>query len=283
MHADPAQRLQATSAAGGLLLGVLVLGLGFVRDDAAPIHPTLEVILTETRSEHPPEQADFLAQVDHQGGGQHEQAQRPSEPVSSPVPKPEPGLAPIPIRAQAPRPQLFQPQPVLASRATNEPMPQAPPRQQNPPRPLPSGEQPIEQAIEMARLTAAIERREARYARRPHRKFVSASTREYAYAQYLHHWVERVERVGNANYPERARIARLEGQLVMTVAVRRDGTLESVTLNQPSRHEILNQAARRIAELAAPYARLPATEDPADVLHITRTWVFRNGEVLSRE
>ena len=32
---------------------------------------TLEVILTQTRTETPPEQADFLAQASQQGGGEH--------------------------------------------------------------------------------------------------------------------------------------------------------------------------------------------------------------------
>jgi protein TonB len=135
----------------------------------------------------------------------------------------------------------------------------------------------------MARLAAEVERREAQYARRPKRKFVSASTQEYAYAQYLKQWVERVERVGNANYPERARAERLDGRLVMTVAVRRDGSVESVVLNTPSRYEVLNQAARRIVELAGPYPAVPQTSEPVDVLHITRTWHFRNGAVRSED
>ncbi len=44
---------------------------------------------------------------------------------------------------------------------------------------------------------------------RPNRKFVSASTREYAYAQYLRAWVDRAERVGSLNYPDEARQRRL--------------------------------------------------------------------------
>ncbi|GIX38391.1 MAG: cell envelope biogenesis protein TonB [Silanimonas sp.] len=280
----PAQRLTATTLLGGVLIGIVVLGVSFGRDDAAPITPTLDVILTETRSDTPPPQADFLAQASQQGGGEHEEARRPRDTVSAPVPKREDGVAPVPVRAQAPRPQAEAPMPLLSTTAeAAERAPVQPPRPETVPSPLPLGEQFLEQQVAMARLAAEVERRQAQYAKRPKRKFVSASTQEYAYAQYLRQWVERVERVGNANYPERARAERLEGRLVMTVAVRRDGSVESVTLNEPSRHETLNQAARRIVGLAAPFAAVPQAGERVDVLHITRTWEFKNGRVSSEE
>ena len=63
--------------------------------------------------------------------------------------------------------------------------------------------------MRMARLAAEIHLRSERYAKRPKRKFVSASTQEYAWAGYLRDWVDRVERVGNLNYPDEARRRRL--------------------------------------------------------------------------
>lgn len=280
----PAQRLTATTLLATVAIGIVVLGISFGRDDAAPVTPTLDVILTETASRTTPDRADFLAQASHQGGGDSEDSQRPRDAVSAPVPKLDDGLAPIPIRAQSPRPQDATPMPVVTTTADRpDRAPRERPTPETPPTPLPLGEQLLEQQLEMARLAAEVERREAQYARRPKRKFVSASTQEYAYAQYLKQWVERVERVGNANYPERARAERLDGRLVMTVAVRRDGSVESVVLNTPSRYEVLNQAARRIVELAGPYPAVPQTSEPVDVLHITRTWHFRNGAVRSED
>lgn len=280
----PGHRLGATTLLGAVLIGIVVLGVSFGRDDAAPITPTLDVILTETASRTPPERADFLAQASHQGGGDSEESQRPREAVSAPVPKLEDGIAPVPIRAQSPRPQEATPMPVLTTTAAvANRAPRDAPTPETPPTPLPLGEQLLEQQLEMARLAAEIERRQAEYARRPKRKFVSASTQEYAYARYLKQWVERVERVGNANYPERARAERLEGRLVMTVAVRRNGSVESVVLNTPSRHELLNHAARRIVDLAGPYPAVPQNGERVDVLHITRTWHFRNGAVSSED
>ena len=43
------ERLSATMVLSLLLHGMLILGLGFALNDAAPVLPTLDVILTQTR------------------------------------------------------------------------------------------------------------------------------------------------------------------------------------------------------------------------------------------
>ena len=276
---SPGDRLGATVAFSLIVHGVLALGIGFSREDAAPLVPTLDVILTETRGEKPPEQADFLAQSSQQGGGETEEVERPREAQVGSVPKPQPGQAPTPQPAQSPPPQPRRQQPVLTaveadrSAAAQEQRP-------TPDAPLPSSSELIRQSLEMARLAAEIERQSAAYAKRPKRKFVSANTREYEYAAYMRAWVARVERIGNLNYPDEARQRNLEGQLVMTVAVRRDGSIERIDIVQASGYPILDQAAVRIVELAEPFAPIPDTEEDIDVLHITRTWQFLPGNVL---
>lgn len=275
-------RLGATLALSAILFGVLILGVGFALDQAAPVAPTLDIILTETRSDTPPEDADFIAQANNQGGGESERAERPREEQLAPVPKPEPGIAPEPLVAQAPPPE---PEPVPRLLSTTAPSPDRLPapedQRDTEAEPLPSGQELIEQSLEMARLAAEIERRQELLAKRPKRKFVSASTREYEYAAYLRAWVARVERVGNLNYPDEARRRGLGGRLVMTVAVRRDGSIEDVLLNRSSGLGVLDQAALRIVRLAEPFPPLPETSEQVDVLHITRTWQFQNGSVLS--
>jgi protein TonB len=93
-------------------------------------------------------------------------------------------------------------------------------------------------------------------------------------------WVARVERIGNLNYPDEARRRNLQGQLVMTVAIRRDGSIEDIQVVQPSGYPILDDAAQRVVRLGEPYAPLPETEERIDVLHITRTWQFLPGNVM---
>lgn len=279
----PGDRLGATLAFSLIAHGVLALGVGFTIDDPAPLVPTLDIILTQTRSDQTPKQADFLAQTSQQGGGETDKPDRPREPQPAPVPKPEPGIAPIPIQASAPLPQREVRQPVLTANRPAERRADNRELTPTPPVPLPSSRQMIERSLEMARLAAELERSTQAYAKRPKRKFVSASTQEYEFATYLRAWVARVERIGNLNYPDEARRRGLQGQLVMTVAVRRDGSVESIDVVQPSGYPILDEAAQRTVRLAEPFGPLPQTKDSVDVLHITRTWQFLPGNVMRNQ
>lgn len=272
-------RLGATLALSAIAFGVLILGVGFARDLAAPVTPTLDVILTQTRTDEAPENADFIAQANNRGGGQSERAERPREAQLGHVPKPEAGVAPETMIAQAP-PVEPEPTPrVLTTTGASAPTPRPEDQRETEPSPLPPGAEPIEQSLEMARLAAEIERRQELMAKRPKRKFISASTREYEYAAYLRAWVAKVERIGTLNYPDDARRRGLGGRLVMTVAVRRDGSVEEIVLNRPSGLGVLDQAASRIVRLAEPFPPLPQTAENIDVLHITRTWDFQNGSL----
>lgn len=278
----PGDRLGATLVFSLLAHAAVVLGIGFTVEDPAALVPTLEVILTQTRSETPPEQADFLAASNQQGGGESERARRPREPQAARVPLPETGVAPVPLEASAPPPRPPSVAPTVATVAPAQ-------RQESvreqvvPTEPLPSSRELIERSLEMARLAAEIERQSEAYAKRPRRKFVSASTREYEFAAYLRAWVARVERIGNLNYPDEARRRNLTGQLVMTVAVRRDGSVERIDVVQPSGYPLLDDAAQRTVRLAEPFPPLPETREKVDVLHITRTWQFLPGNVLRNE
>ncbi len=278
----PGDRLGATLVFSLLVHAAAVFGIGFTLDDPAPLVPTLEVILTQTRSDKAPDKADFLAASSQQGGGEDERARRPREPQAARMPQPEQGIAPITMEAAAPAPQPPAETAVVTTVAAS------PDRVANdapttPTEPLPSSRELIERSLEMARLAAEIERQSETYAKRPRRKFVSASTREYEYASYLRAWVSRVERIGNLNYLDEARRRNLTGQLVMTVAVRRDGSVERIDVVQSSGYPLLDDAAQRTVRLAEPFAPLPETKERVDVLHITRTWQFLPGNVLRNE
>ena len=276
-------RLGATMVLSVLLHAMVILGIGFAVEDAAPVMPTLDVILTQTKSALTPAQADFLAQAANQGGGEHDKSTRPTAPQAGPLPQPIDGLAPRPLRAQTPAPSPPPDARVISSTNARETMPSPQPRQEIEVTPLPPGQEKIDRDIEMARLAAEIQLRSQQYAKRPKRKFVSASTKEYAWAEYLRGWVDRVERVGNLNYPDEARRRRIGGLVVISVAVRRDGSVENTRIVQSSNIPMLDNAALRIVKLSEPFAPLPRTQDDPDVLHVTRTWQFLpGGELVDR-
>ena len=276
-------RLGATMVLSVLLHAMVILGIGFAVEDAAPVMPTLDVILSQTRTALTPAQADFLAQAANQGGGEHDKSSRPTAPQAGPLPQPVDGLAPRPLRAQTPAPSPPPDARVVSSTNARETMPSPQPRQAIEVTPLPPGQEKIDRDIEMARLAAEIQLRSQQYAKRPNRKFVSASTKEYVWAQYLRSWVDRVERVGNLNYPDEARRRRIGGVVVISVGVRRDGSVESTRIIESSRVPMLDNAALRIVKLSEPFAPLPKTKDDVDVLHVTRTWQFMpGGELVDR-
>jgi periplasmic protein TonB len=275
------QRLTATLVFSLLLHGLVILGVGFALEQAAPVVPMLDVILTQTQTPLTPKQADFLAQANNQGGGDQDKASRPRDIQPGTMPQAEPGVAPRPVRAQAPAPTP-QTQARIVSSINGETQVAVPNR--NPktaPLPLPLGQQKVEHDMEMARLAAEIHLRSNRYAKRPSRKFVSASTQEYAWATYLRAWVDRAERVGNLNYPDEARRRRLAGTLVINVGVLRNGSIERIDIVQSSGIKLLDDAAIRIARLAEPYPPLPKTQDNPDILNVIRTWRFLpEGELI---
>jgi periplasmic protein TonB len=259
--------------------GVLALGLTFEYERSAPSLPALDVILVQSASGEKPEKADFLAQAHNSGGGELDKAVRPSELVSSPVNTPEAGIAPRPMQASAPKPQPPSERELLTQQRAKFSVTTQTETPEQPPLPQPTARDVLEKKLEMARLATEIQRESEAYAKRPKKKYISANTKEYAYAAYMSAWVARVERIGNLNYPDDARRQQVHGDLVLTVALRKDGTIKSIDVIQSSHHSILDDAAIRIVRLAAPFPPVP-TEEGVDELYITRTWQFLPGDIL---
>lgn len=277
-RATEQQRLSATLTLSLLVYGLLIAGVAFTVSDNAPLTPTLDVIFSQTSTPLTPKQADFLAQANQQGGGDQDKAQRPRDSQAGVVPQPRDGLSPVPLQRQdaaaPPPPQARVVSSVHGEQAVPDAQSQPLPDHPDATAPLTAHEQ---HDAEMARLAAELYLNSEEYAKRPNRKFVSASTREYAYANYLRAWVDRAERVGNLNYPDEARRRRLGGQVVITVGVRRDGSVESSRVLRSSGTPLLDSAALRMVELAQPFPPLPRTNDGVDILQVTRTWVFLPG------
>jgi len=155
-----------------------------------------------------------------------------------------------------------------------------------PPGPLgvPASERSASQARaeQLARQFAEISQRIEDYNKRPRRHFFAPSTSEYRFAVYVEQWRERIETLGTQNYPAAAR-GKVYGSLRMTVYIRSDGTVESIDIDKPSEHKILNDAARRIVALATPFAPFPPQiARDTDVLAITRTWYFTNDKLFAK-
>jgi protein TonB len=234
-------------------------------------HPTVEA--------EPDEKPDFLAQSSQQGGGEES---TPVKPQISRAPAPLP--QPSPVTAPAVPPPILQPDKQQLITETSKVKIETPPPEETPP-PTPSAKQLLSSKdLEIARLTAELERKTLAYAKMPKRKSISASTKEYKYAAYLDAWRRKVERIGNLNYPDQAKRSKLYGDLVLHVAVKADGSVERIKVLHSSGHKILDDAAVRIVRLAAPFSPFPnEIRKETDILDITRTWQFlRSGRLNSQ-
>ncbi|MGZ5032037.1 MAG: energy transducer TonB [Usitatibacter sp.] len=263
----------------------LIVGVGF-KIPGGPKwdepHNVMDVVLVNSRSANKPEKADALAQANLEGGGNTDQKLRAHSPfptVDDREPSREMKAAESRMRQlESEAKELMTRMKSKVAVATIEPAPQGANK------PDPEARDLVEKSLEIARLEAQIRRDFQAYQERPKRKFVGARAQEYRFAQYVDNWRQKIERIGNLNYPEEAKARKLYGSLQLTVAIKADGEVESVEINRSSGQKILDQAAIRIVRLAAPFDRFPENiHSDTDILHITRTWTFTRSEQVLAE
>jgi protein TonB len=281
----PEDRLSLTFCLAAIFHALVILGIVFAPEEkAGPRYEYMDIVLVRQSSEAP-EDADVLAQANLRGGGEIATESIPAAPLP-PLPKaeqtePAEPAAPQEIEPVA-EPELPEPasppeqetveQLAVEVEKTTSAVEQTPDAVQTT---RPSASELMTNSLKMAALSSEVQRKLETRAKRPKRTFISASTRQYKYAAYMEAWRAKVERVGNLNYPEEARRRKISGQLVLDVALNPDGKINQITIRSSSGHKVLDDAAIRIVELAAPYAPFPdAIRAETDVLHITRTWQF---------
>ena len=131
-------------------------------------------------------------------------------------------------------------------------------------------------------LQIKIENRRRKNRQRPQRQTISTVSAQEEQAIYLKKWRSRIEEVGNLHYPDQARKNKVFGSLRVLVAVRVDGQVEDIRILETSGSKVLDDAAERIALLAAPFDPLPeGISRETDILEIIRTWRFHEGKSLA--
>jgi len=119
--------------------------------------------------------------------------------------------------------------------------------------------------------------------RNPRERFLSVNTRQTLFAGYLDDWKAKVERVGTLNFPHEAQRMKREGGPVLEVALRSDGSVAEILVQQSSGDKALDQAAIRILKLASPFDPFPRElRDRFELLRFAYEWRFLEGEPLAR-
>lgn len=238
---------------------------------------TMEVILVQPTDSEAPENADYLAQASQDGGGDTDEKVRPTTAFASDQDFQTDGIAPLPMEATSPEEQTASSEEILTNlfsddlTNTDAENVEKENNQAKPDLIL------IEENFEIAKLSAAIEKQEEERAKRPKKKFLTAATKESSSAPYMYRWVERVERIGNLNYPDAVKRNKLSGSLMMSVGIFKSGEIESVEILESSGFAVLDDAAKRIVTLSGPFEAMTGELGrETDILYITRTWEFQS-------
>jgi len=257
---------------------IIILGVSFdpfLNEMRTP--PPLEVVLVQKSDSERPEEADYLAESAQDGGGENDEAARPAAPFTSDQDLDTDGVAPTPMVASDPAPSDAADDAVLTNVFSDREVKSDSEEQETSEESKQQAEVKVDNSYEIARLQAEIDRQQERTAKRPKKKWLTARTHEATSAKYMYRWVEKVERIGNLNYPDAVRREKLSGAVVMTVGILKNGAIESILVEESSGQRILDDAAKRIVQLASPFEPLVGKlGEETDILYITRTWDFQS-------
>lgn len=265
-----------------LFHGIVILGVTFISSPSAKqkIPPSLDVILVNTSNSEKPDEADYLAQTTQDGGGNSEEKVRRTDLFSAPTLSETPGIAQQQsITQQAVKKQQDQKAFLTTTKSdfkikTQEKHSKQEVREQQ--------AKPLQENKLTARMVEELSLTYQEFNHKPKEKFLTSRTREYVAASYMRKWIDKIERLGNADYPDAAIRNRLSGTLILDVVINADGSLNAINLRRSSGHQVLDDAARRIVKMSSPFAPFPAKlKKQADIIHITRSWQFESNQLSS--
>ncbi|MGZ8903800.1 MAG: energy transducer TonB [Methylobacter sp.] len=251
---------------------VLVLGMNFTTPQPEKINKSIDITLINTPAKKEPEKSNFIAQENQLGAG--EKTKKPEPPVhkrpirensqKKPIKKIAPEESKPKVAQKIITQQKAEKKVVTASKAAVV--------RQTEKHPQLTAES-LHQQI--AQLGTEI-RQSQPSADQTKIKFVdSVSAHKYVAAQYMKDWESKVERTGNRNYPEAAAKKNFSGTLTMDVGINADGSIYSIRISRSSGNPELDEAAKKIVRMSAPFAPLPLElRKELDVLVITRVWKF---------
>jgi protein TonB len=269
-------RLTTTLFLAALFHGIVILGVTFGVPDS-PNHgmPAMEVLLLAepgANDELNPEAA-YLAQRNQRGSGTTQAEVKPGSPAASLLPT---NLAGLPdgngvewLEALSGAPAID----LVASKSNHS----DPSVRHGAPNPSQAAETPLALLYTPPApvIATSIDKSLVLRGKIVHEVEVAPDTRESRIAPYLDSWKRKVERLGTVKYAMVARQHELQGNPVLEVVIRADGTIEQIVVRKSSGHKELDQAALAILKLASPFdAFPPSLKADFDQLRFAYEWQF---------
>lgn len=287
--ANAADRLSFTLFLALAIHAVLIFGLSFASELAAPAPDFLEVTLAHQPSTQAPDQADFIAQANQEGSGSLDEAREVTTDQISPFQDhqhKEVNLTPPSAKqaSQASRLMITS----ISNSSFSAPTDEG--KSERKDRPLPPSDQdnvkPLSQDI--STLEARLAQQKQAYAKRPRYKFVDSSSAVASVeALYINAFRREVEAMGTRNFPAEALQNHIFGNVRLRVDIAPDGKVKQIKLLKSSGFELLDHAAMQSVKLAAPFAPFTAemrehyASNDYNMLAIIRTWKFDSSSTLT--
>lgn len=280
------RQLMSIAVVASLLLHAALLSVRFVAPDQSALSTVnrgLEVVLMNTADQRVPLQADALAQVNLDGGGNAESGR-----ATSPLPDRGHTADGSLLEMQRQRvAELEQQQARLfAQFSTNK-------AERMMPRPQPANTTDNVAADGHDVTAALLARREAEiahdisdYNQRPVKTQLTPRTRKLAYAMYYTALQQRIEQTGTRHFPEQDG-KKLYGELIVYIPIFHDGSIYEKEggprIERSSGSVALDQAALTIIRRAAPFGYFPAElrrDGKAHVWEVVTRFHFTRDQTL---
>ncbi|NIC40568.1 energy transducer TonB [Aquabacterium sp. A08] len=236
----------------------------------------LEVILVNTRSETPPEQAQAIAQANLAGGGDAERGRATSPLPPAPQARLGDALEEEERRIEAMKEQQNRLLAQLRQQLANLPVPD--PRDT----PSPDAQERERKRQALVKILAEIEKRINEENARPRKRYISPATREAVYAVYYDELRRKIEDRGTSNFPE-AGGRKLYGELTMVITVNHNGQVLDTEVVQGSGQAALDTRAQAIVRSLS-FGRFSADmRRRADQIVVVSRFRFTRDETLQTQ
>lgn len=286
----PVESLEPDAASTRFLRWALLLSLlchaallGWQRQVVTPARPPaseLEIVMMNAGTDSTPVKAQVLAQVNVDGGGQATDGV-----ASNNLPYLNQAHEAIVLeRLIKQRLQLEAEQQQLLTQLQSSQLVQEnrPAEQFLKDTQQPGRDERDQEQVLLNSTLAALSDQVQQYNQRPRKTFDAPSAQQARYAEYVNLWRQRIEQIGTQQYPT-GTDGKAYGSVQASLTIRSDGVLTDINIDRPSDKALLNQAVKRIAQLASPFAPFPREmAKHVDQIVLTRTWHFVDGTLQAR-
>lgn len=277
--------LGVTAFLSATLHALLILGLGFTAPQFMStnnIDNSLDVILINQSNEIEPVDADLVAQSANAGGGVS------PEEASTPVPWKQVNASKveqIALQAKTKKTTARIVEQVMTTPGKSEFAAIIKEDEKEQEERESEQELTTKQQIrlEKERLAAKIAKSWSEYNKRPKREFYSPNAKKSDSAAYVKNWQSKVERIGQNNFPNEIRRKKLNGTLIVDVAINKDGTILKINVIKSSGNKLLDDTTIKFIRMASPYKPFEETMSKRiDIIHITRAYFLSGKKIVSQ-